>query len=88
MTQQQQTTRGLSAKRMKMGGTKMGDGHGKPPSELYLNTSCCMETGFDCVGGESPAAAAAAKLCSGIDLVLSLLAIMTSILNIQHQVSQ
>jgi hypothetical protein len=87
LTQQQQTTRGLSAKRMKMGGTKMGDGHGKPPSELHLNTSCCMETGFDCVGGESPAAAAA-KLCSGMDLVLSLLAIMTSILNIQHLVSQ
>jgi hypothetical protein len=64
----------------------MGDGRGKPASELHLNTSCCMETGFDCVDGESPAAAA--KLCSGIDLVLSLLAIMTSILNIQHQVSQ
>ncbi len=47
-----------------------------------------MEIGFDCVGGESPAAAAAAKFCSGMDLVLSLLAIMTSILNIQHQVSQ
>jgi hypothetical protein len=45
-----------------------------------------MEMGFDCVDGEP--LAAAAKLCSAMDLVLSVLAIMTSILNIKHQVSQ
>jgi hypothetical protein len=81
LTRQQRSTRGLSAKRM-----KMADGRGKPASELHLNTKCCMEMGFDCVDGEPPAAAA--KLRSGMDLVLSLLAIMTSILNIQHLVSQ
>jgi hypothetical protein len=36
----------------------MVDGRGKLASELHLNTSCCMEMGFDCVDGEPPAAAA------------------------------